>query len=107
MTAYVLERTRFHGGIAWAGLAQLALVVFAVGAIRGGVPRHGTRWFWFWVISLPLGAGVLWFALSKRLRDREPARPRWTGGQGFAISVVGGGLIQLGVAAGQVLFTRL
>lgn len=107
VTAYVLERTRFQGGIAWAGLAHLALLVFAIGAIRGRAPRHGTRWFWFWVISLPLGAGVVWFALAERLRDRDPVRPRWNGGQGFAISLVGAGVIQLAVVGGQLLFTRL
>ncbi|HEV7147901.1 MAG TPA: hypothetical protein VGN48_12985 [Pedococcus sp.] len=106
-TAYVLQRTRFQGGVAWAGLVQLVLVVVAIGAIRGAAPQRGTRWFWFWVINLPLGAGVLWYALTERLREPAPMRLRWHGGQGFAVSVVGVPLIQLAVFLGQLLFTRL
>jgi hypothetical protein len=111
VTSYVLERTRFQGGFVWAGIAQLALVVCAIGSIRGRPPLRGTRWFWFWVISLPLGVGVLWFALSELLRDPAPTparvRERWNGGQGFALSVVGPPVIQLTVVAGQLLFTRM
>ena len=119
LTVYVLEQTRFQGGVEWLGLAQLCLVVSAIASIRGRAPRWGTRWFWFWVINLPLGVGVLWFAVSERLRDRGPHRgsdraqdraqdrARWNGGQGFAVSVVGVPLIGLAVAAGQLLFTRM
>jgi hypothetical protein len=107
VSAYLLQRTHFEGGVAWAALAQLALVVGAIGAIRSRPPVRGTRWFWFWVINLPLGVGVLWFALRERFRGPTPVRERWNGGQGFAISVVGVPLIQLAGFLGQLLFTRI
>lgn len=107
VTAYVLQRTRFQSEVAWVGLAQLVLVVVAIGAIRGAAPQRGTRWFWFWVINLPLGVGVLWYALSERLKEPAPVNPRWNGGQGFAVSVVGTPLIQLAIFVGQLLLTRM
>lgn len=107
VTTYVLERSRFQGEVVWAGLAQLGLLALAIGGIRGRVPRHGTRWFWFWVISLPLGLGVVWFALSERLRDRASVRQRWTGGQGLAVGLVGVPVIHLAVTGVRLLVTRM
>lgn len=51
-------------------------------------PGFGTRWYWFWVCLLPLGAGLLAWTLIERLplalgneppqRSRGPSRG-WRG----------------------------
>ncbi|TWE11277.1 hypothetical protein [Rudaeicoccus suwonensis] len=90
--SYVFNNTHFRSGIDWApvGLAQLMLLLFALGAMLGGdAPRRGTRWFWFWTFNLPLGIGVLWFAVQERLTDPEPRPGRWNGWEALGVNIVG------------------
>jgi hypothetical protein len=50
-------------------LALLALVV----VVRGPAPTRGTRWFWFWLLGLPWGLGVVAYAVLELVRTRlEP-----------------------------------
>lgn len=68
--------------------------------VLGPVPRHGTRWFWFWLIGLPAGLGVLAYAVWEVAPWRDhrvpaPAR-RSSGAYGVAILLLGGFLIRVG-----------
>jgi hypothetical protein len=33
--------------------------------LRAPQPRRATRWGWFWVFSIPLGLGILWWLLDE------------------------------------------
>lgn len=67
-----------------------ALALLALFAIR---PTRGTRWFWFWVFGVPLGLGVLAYAVAEGVRPRAVERVadgrlspgRWSGLVGFAL----------------------
>lgn len=106
-TAWVLNRTDFQSGIVWTGLAQLALMLVVFGALFSRKPLNGTRWFWFWVINLPLGIAVVCYAVSEHLHDSTPfAIPR-RGGQGFLQGVAGIAFIPLTVTVLQQLVNRI
>ncbi|ANS77570.1 hypothetical protein SGUI_0174 [Serinicoccus hydrothermalis] len=81
---------------------MLALVLF------GPVPRHGNRWFWFWLIGLPAGLGVLAYAVWEigGWRDHRAPAPerRARGGYGFLVMFAGGVLIAV---AAQTLYGLL
>ncbi|NNM47200.1 hypothetical protein [Knoellia koreensis] len=90
----------------------LALGLVTLLAIIGGpVPTRGTRWFWFWVLGLLWGWGVVAYAVGELLRPRAPEavgaesgavprRRRWSGWEGFAVQLVVG--ILGGLAAAEV-----
>ncbi|WP_151523227.1 hypothetical protein [Serinicoccus kebangsaanensis] len=90
---------RAHGllGLVLAG-GTLALVLF------GPAPRHGNRWFWFWLIGLPAGLGALAYAVWEvgGWRDhRAPAADRRSGGGYGFLGLLGWG--SLSVIAWQLL----
>ena len=98
----------------WTGrVGQVALVsglLLAGGAlihlVTGTRPRHGTRWFWFWVLGLPGGLGVLAYALWEigGWRDHRAPTPDTVtnrGGYGVVVLLVGGGLL---IMTTQVIF---
>jgi hypothetical protein len=70
--AAVEDRTRsltystFSDGVSKADVA-ISLVALLVG-VMGPRPGRGTRWFWFWLIWLPFGLGLLAFAVFEVLR---------------------------------------
>ncbi|XAS77553.1 hypothetical protein V3G39_05815 [Dermatophilaceae bacterium Sec6.4] len=107
VTDFVVKRTHFEGGIAWAGLAQLLILLLALGSLFNRAPRTGTRWFWFWVINVPLGIGLLWYASSERLREPAPITVRRGGGQGFLLGLVATFAIPLAVTVLQQLVDRI
>lgn len=77
------------------GAALLALTLVAV--VVGPRPTRGSRWFWGWLLFLPLGLGILSFAVFELLRP-GPAlaagqRPRRGGGTGLLLVVAGGLLV--------------
>lgn len=78
-TAYVLERATPRAGVAWTDTAELALLLGAIASLIARAPRRGTRWFW--VITIALGAGLLWYAISEQLQDHDPNVRRWKGVQ--------------------------
>lgn len=69
-------------------IGVLALGMAAVVLVNNRRPGFGTRWYWFWVGLLPLGAGLLAWTLIERLplalgneppvRSRGPSRG-WRG----------------------------
>lgn len=83
---------RVHGvlGMVLAG-GMLTLV------LAGPAPRHGTRWFWFWLIGLPAGLGVLAYAVWELggWRDHRAPAPalRSRGGYGVMTLLLGSFLI--------------
>ncbi|AKU18165.1 hypothetical protein VV02_23790 [Luteipulveratus mongoliensis] len=46
-------------------------------------PRRGNRWYWFWMMGIPLGLGVAWFAWTEKIRDPEQQKYRKHGTDGF------------------------
>lgn len=77
------------------GAVLLALTLVAV--VVGPRPTRGSRWFWGWLLFLPLGLGMLSFAVLELLRP-GPAiaagqRPRRGGGTGLLLAVAGGLLV--------------
>lgn len=69
-------------GTALAVLAFLAVVL-------GPRPRHGSRWFWFWLLFAPLGMGAGWYAWTELVRTPEKRKPlRRSGFDGFVTMVV-------------------
>ncbi len=106
-TAWVLSRTDFRSGVVWTGLGQLALMLVFFIALFGRKPQNGTRWFWFWVINLPLGIGIVWYAVSEHLHDSTPFTTPRRGGQGFLLSLAGLAFIPLTVMVLQQLFNRI
>ncbi len=90
------------------GVLGLVLAVsMLVRVVFGAAPVHGTRWFWFWLIGLPAGLGVLAYAIWEEggWRDRRAPRPqqRSSGGYGFAILLLGSFVL----TAGSQLLTWL
>ena len=81
---------------------MLALVV------AGPVPRHGNRWFWFWLIGLPGGLGVVAYAIWElggwRDHRAPPPERRSGGGYGFLLLLLWG---MLGVIGWQLLTSLL
>ncbi|MDE9365673.1 hypothetical protein PZ938_08660 [Luteipulveratus sp. YIM 133132] len=53
-------------------LAAVALLV----VVSGHRPRSGNRWYWFWLLWTPLCIGVIWFAITEKMRDPQERRPR-------------------------------
>ena len=85
-------------------LGLVLAVAMLVHVVAGRAPAHGTRWFWFWLIGLPAGLGVLAYAVWEESGWRDHRAPppgrRSGGGYGFGILLLGG--FALGVA-GQLL----
>lgn len=52
------------------GVATMVLALVSLLAIR---PTRGTRWFWFWLFSAPLGLGILAYLVAECLRPRRAA----------------------------------
>ncbi|MGG5257668.1 hypothetical protein [Phycicoccus avicenniae] len=81
------------------GFAGFLLVV------SGPRPTRGTRWFWFWLLGLPAGLGVLAYAVLEVLRPLPPHVPwavpqgRMGGWRGFLVLVLGGILLAGGLDA--------
>lgn len=81
----------------WAEWAQVwgtvtgLLALLALFAIR---PKRGTRWFWFWVFGVPLGLGVVAYAVlecvlprrSDPVANDRPSKGRLIGVVGFAVA---------------------
>lgn len=71
--------------------------------LAGPPPRHGNRWYWFWVGGLGYGVGLLAFALAELISDRPSTRPARSGLRGlvtaflasFAVSAATGLLLSL------------
>ena len=60
-------------GAPW-GLAAFALgLLLVVGNTR---PTRGTRWFWFWLLGVPLGLGAVAYAVVELLLPGGPPRVR-------------------------------
>ncbi|GAA4887557.1 hypothetical protein [Serinicoccus chungangensis] len=83
------------------GLLGLVLVVsMLVRVVFGAAPVHGTRWFWFWLIGLPAGLGVLAWAIWEEggWRDHRAPAPqqRSSGGYGFAVLLLGSFVLTAG-----------
>ena len=75
-------------GPGWPVPAMLVVWFAAFVGVRS--PRRGNRWFWFWVALVPLGVGIAAYAVAERIHPRaEPAARRWSGWQGFGVSVAG------------------
>lgn len=69
--------------------AALGLLYLAA-VLVGPTPTRGNRWFWFWMGGVPLGAGVLLYAVVEGLRPRDPASgPRGGGWTGLFLALVG------------------
>lgn len=72
----VLELAARIGG----ALGVIALLAVALGPR----PRHGSRWFWFWLLFAPLGVGAAWFAWTELVRTPDERKPlRRSGFDGF------------------------
>ena len=79
-------------------LVPAMLVVWLAALVGVRRPRRGNRWFWFWVAALPLGVGIAAYAVAERIHPRaEPALRRWSGWQGFGVSVAGSILVAVGL----------
>ena len=91
-----------RGSVAQAhGLLGLVLALsMLLRVVFGRAPVHGTRWFWFWLIGLPAGLGVLAYAIWEEggWRDHRAPAPqqRSTGGYGFAVLLLGSFLLTAG-----------
>ena len=106
-TAYVADRTMVGGVVVWTDAAKLALLLAAVASLIARTPQRGTRWFWFWVITIPLGVGLLWYAIREQLQDHDPSVRRWKGAQGVIFSLLGLAVLSgTATVAGQ-LFIRI
>lgn len=93
-------------------LTQVSGVVLALATlllvVAGPRPVHGNRWFWFWLVQLPAGLGVLAYAcyeLGGRGHDRAVASPgrREGGGWGFVRLVSGHVVIGVATALAAML----
>lgn len=94
-----LTYSTFSGGIS---TADTALTLFALlVVVMGPRPGRGTRWFWFWLIGLPFGLGLLAFAVFEVLKPPHPASApdatprRYSGWTGLGLSILGGILISV------------
>ncbi|MFK5635961.1 MULTISPECIES: hypothetical protein [unclassified Ornithinimicrobium] len=67
--------------------------------LLGPAPRHGTRWFWFWLLGLPGGIGVVGYALWEvaGLREHRVPAPglRSDGVYGVVVLLLAGMLASL------------
>lgn len=91
-------------------LERVGQVGFALGAVAflaivaGPRPRHGTRWFWFWMLFAPLGLGAAWFAWTELVRTPAGRTPRRRSGfDGFVTMI----LVTIGVSVGFWLVAGL
>lgn len=95
--------------LGWAGRLDLPLSVLLLGAlillVMGPQPRRFTKWGTFWLLGLPLGAGLIWWLLRdapfdpamRAVPEPEPHRHgpgahgvlRRSGAVGFAWALVG------------------
>jgi hypothetical protein len=81
------------------GLGLVLALVMLVMLIAGPAPARGTRFYWFWVMWLPLGSGVLWWlAVERPWSRRPPPKTRQNGLGGLAL------LFLVTVAAHLALF---
>ena len=92
----------FFGGLPSERVTQagaLLLMVSTLVVIFGPRPRRGTRWFWFWLLGLPGGIGVVGYALWEvaGLRAHRAPAPglRSDGVYGIVVLVLGGMLAGL------------
>jgi hypothetical protein len=65
-------------------------VLFLWALVSAADPVTGTRWFWFWLVSIaPGGLGLLWWLARERpWSPRAPAREKrrkWWAGIGIAV----------------------
>ncbi|MBO4165043.1 hypothetical protein [Micromonospora antibiotica] len=84
------------------GTGLLVAVVALVVVVAGPAPVRGTRWFWFWLISLaPYGLGLLfwmardhpWSRSAAAVTTRSPTYPRDRGVLGFGVGALASVLI--------------
>ncbi|MFI7597373.1 hypothetical protein [Actinoplanes sp. NPDC049681] len=73
------------------GLA-IAGTLITLWALLSTDPVTGTKWFWFWILTLlPMGVGLLWWLARERpwARDVAPRekRHRWYAGIGYSFLV--------------------
>ena len=69
-----------------------------VGLLAGPDPAVGTRWFWFFVLGLPLGLGMLGYAaalLAPPAPDGGRAETWLRAGPGFVLSLAGTAVVVL------------
>ncbi|QKE83556.1 hypothetical protein [Arthrobacter sp. NEB 688] len=81
--------------VVFAALPLLLMMLVSVGV--GPRPTRGSRWFWFWQLWVPLGLGVLAYAVLEQVRP-APAlgagqRPRRGGWLGLGVAILSGVLV--------------
>ncbi|HET7659926.1 MAG TPA: hypothetical protein VFK66_06000 [Oryzihumus sp.] len=77
------------------GVAVVGLVML----LAGPAPQRGNKWFWFWVLNLSAGLGlVAWLVLEHLLPPRSPVTKRHRGLAGFVTSTVAGTALNVGVS---------
>ncbi|MET7747756.1 hypothetical protein [Micromonospora sp. NPDC005367] len=63
-------------GVAVTAIGLVLAAVFLGVVVAGPVPALGTRWFWFWLVSIaPYGLGMLFWLFRERPWSRPPAPP--------------------------------
>lgn len=69
-------------------IAFLGWFIALCGICGGDRPRVGTRWFWFWISHVTLGAGAIAYAVVECLRDpRDQGDRRLPGVAGFIAGI--------------------
>jgi hypothetical protein len=80
-------------------LDPVVAVVAVVGLIMlvtGPPPQRGTKWFWFWLLGVSAGLGlVAWLVLEQLFPPQSPVRRRERGITGFAVSFVAASLVNV------------
>lgn len=81
--------------VVFAALPLLLMMLVAVGV--GPRPTRGSRWFWFWQLWVPLGLGVLAYAVLEQVRPAPALAAgqghRRGGWRGLAVAIAGGLLV--------------
>jgi hypothetical protein len=98
--------TRFDGpsDLSQAFAIGAGLLAFLV-VVGGPTPTRGTRWFWFWMLGLTWGQGVVAYAVFELLRPGRTARVvgftgvprrRLRGWEGFVLQILLSAVIAIG-----------
>ncbi|MGZ4653740.1 MAG: hypothetical protein ACXVYY_05940 [Oryzihumus sp.] len=83
-------------------LEPLVVVVGLTGLVMlvtGPPPHRGTKWFWFWLLGVSAGLGlVAWLVLEHLFPPRSKVTRRQRGLTGFALSFVAASLVNIGLS---------